>query len=153
MILTDVNVLVYAFRREAADHPRYATWLGAIVAGAEEVGLHEAVLAGFTRVVTNRRVFANPAPTSAALTFVDRLVAAPRARWLSGPAETWARFTLLARGDPGVSGNLVPDAHLAAVALSHGCRLATADRGFARFPGLDWFDPGSHPTGHRPVQE
>jgi len=44
---------------------------------------------------------------------------------------------------PAISGTLVPDAHLAAVALTHGCRLATADRGFARFPGLDWFDPAA----------
>jgi predicted nucleic acid-binding protein len=40
-----------------------------------------------------------------------------------------------------VRGPLVPDAWLAALALSHGCRLATADRGFARFDGLDWFVP------------
>ncbi|MDQ3642021.1 MAG: hypothetical protein M3450_11325 [Actinomycetota bacterium] len=37
----------------------------------------------------------------------------------------------------------MPDAHLAAVAVAHGCRLATADRGFARFPALDWFDPAT----------
>jgi predicted nucleic acid-binding protein len=43
--------------------------------------------------------------------------------------------------DHGIRGNLVPDAYLAALAVSHGCRLATSDRGFARFPGLDFFDP------------
>lgn len=45
--------------------------------------------------------------------------------------------------DRGLSGNMVPDAHLAVVALAHGCRLATADRAFARFRGLDWFDPAA----------
>ncbi|MGN6200410.1 PIN domain-containing protein [Humibacter sp.] len=39
--------------------------------------------------------------------------------------------------------NLVPDAYFAAMCLAHGARLATADRGFARFAGLDWFDPAS----------
>lgn len=47
------------------------------------------------------------------------------------------------RREAAISGNLVPDAYLAAVALAHGCRVATADRGFARFPGLDWFDPAA----------
>lgn len=44
-----------------------------------------------------------------------------------------------------VRGNLVPDAYLAAVAISHGALLASNDRGFARFPGLRWFDPASIP--------
>lgn len=141
MILTDVNVLVYAFRREAEAHDRYAAWLADLVGGTEELGLHDAVLAGFTRVVTSGRIFATPAPTAAALEFVERLTTARRARWLSGPGAVWTRFTSLVRDDAGISGNLVPDAHLAAVALTQGCRLATADRGFARFPGLDWFHP------------
>ena len=50
---------------------------------------------------------------------------------------------MLVDQDGGITGNVVPDAHLAAVALTYGCRLATADRGFARFPGLDWFDPAA----------
>jgi uncharacterized protein len=55
----------------------------------------------------------------------------------------WAHFDALARNDPAISGNLVPDALMAALALAHGCRLATADRGFARYPGLAWFDPAA----------
>lgn len=141
MILPDVNVLVYAFRREAADHERYAAWLSHLVAGSEELALHDLPLTGFVRIVSNPRIFEQPAPTDSALSFVRRLITARRARWLSQGAVTWNRLAALAQGDPGVSGNLLPDAYLAAVSLAHGCRLATADRGFARFPGLDWFDP------------
>jgi len=59
-----------------------------------------------------------------------------------GPAS-WRRLGDLADHDRGITGNLVPDSYLAALALAHGCRVATADRGFARFPGLDWFDPAA----------
>jgi len=142
VILPDVNVLVYAFRRESPGHERYATWLNGVVGGSDELALHEGALAGFLRLVTSARIFAVPAPPAAAVTFADRLVGAPRSRWLTGSAATWGHLVELLRTDAGLSGNHLPDAVLAAAATTHGCRLATADRGFARYPGLDWFDPG-----------
>lgn len=62
MILPDVNVLVYAFRREAEHHERYADWLARLVAGADELALHDTVLAAVARVVTHPKIFADPAP-------------------------------------------------------------------------------------------
>lgn len=141
MILPDVNLLVYAFRREADGHERYAAWLAEVVAGGEEIALHDAALIGFVRIVTNPRAVPTPAPTALAIEFVARICAARRSRWLPAGPASWSRLGELVDRDRGISGNLVPDAHLAALALVHGCRLATADRGFARFPGLDWFDP------------
>lgn len=147
MILPDVNVLVYAFRREADRHERYAAWLAGLVAGGDEIALHDQGLIGFVRIVTNPRIVPDPAPISLALEFVRRIRTARRARWLPAGHAAWERLTELTDRDRGVTGNLVPDAHLAAVALAHGCRIATADRGFARFPGLDWFDPAdARPT-------
>lgn len=140
MILPDVNVLVYAFRREAVDHDRYASWLSAALTRSE-LALVESVLLGVTRIVTSSRIMADPAPTSVALRFVEALLAAPRARQLAPTAATWVRLRAIVSRDEQVRGPLVPDAWLAALALSHGCRLATADRGFARFEGLDWFVP------------
>lgn len=140
MILPDVNVLVYAFRREAVNHDRYVGWLSATVAGSE-LALVEAVLLGMIRIVTSPRIMADPAPTPTALRFVDALLAAPRARRLAPTAATWERLRSIAASDEQVRGPLVPDAWLAALAISHGCRLATADRGFARFEGLAWFTP------------
>lgn len=143
MILPDVNVLVYAFRREAEHHERYATWLSGVVAGADELALHDMVLAGMARIVTSPRIFADPAPMPVTLDFLGRVRTAQRARWLPSGSATWDQLAELARQDRGIRGNLVPDAHLAALALAHGCRIATADRGFARFPGLSWFDPAA----------
>lgn len=140
MILPDVNVLVYAFRREAVNHERYASWLSTTIASSE-LALVETVLLGMVRIVTSPRIMSDPAPTPVALRFVDTLLAAPRARRLVPTAATWDRLQSLAASDEQVRGPLVPDAWLAAMALSHGCRVATADRGFARFEGLDWFTP------------
>jgi len=141
VIVPDVNVLVYAYRREARCHEQYSAWLADLVAGSAELGLVESALTGFVRIVTNPRVVADPAPTGEALRFVRALRAAPRARSLAATDATWAQVEAFARTDHQVRGNLVPDAWLAAVVRSHGGRLATADRGFARFEGLDWFDP------------
>lgn len=143
MILPDVNVLVHAFRREADRHERYAAWLAELVGGADELALHDNVLAGVARIVTNPRIMAVPAPMSVVLEFLGRLRTARRGRWVPSSGATWDVFARLADADRAVAGNLVPDAHLAAIALAHGCRLATADRGFGRFAGLDYFDPAA----------
>lgn len=62
MILTDVNVLVYAFRWEADQHDRYAEWLNGVVRGTEELALHDLPLAGFVRIVTNPASSPTPPP-------------------------------------------------------------------------------------------
>lgn len=143
MILPDVNVLVYAFRTEAPGHHRYAQWLTGVVAGEAELALHDAPLTGFLRIVTHRRIVGVETPAAIAVAFVQRLTEARRVRWLTSGPLVWKRLGQLFATDPGVRANVVPDAHLAALAMVHGCRLATADRGFARFPGLTWFDPAS----------
>lgn len=141
MILPDVNTLVYAYRREFDEHEAYASWLSGIVAGADELALVDHCLTDFIRIVTNQRIFADPAPTSGAFGFVTRLRSARRARRLSSTEATWTTFAELTSKDRGIKGNLVPDAYLAALAISQGCKIATADRGFARFDVLDFFDP------------
>jgi hypothetical protein len=141
VILPDVNVLVHAYRREAHAHDAYAAWLTTLVAGQDELALVDHCLTGFLRIVTNPRIFSDPAPTAEALTFVDRLRRAGRGRPVTATPATWDVFAGHIARDRGIRGNLVPDAYLAALAVSHGCRLATADRGFARYPGLEFFDP------------
>lgn len=143
LILPDVNVLVYAFRHEAPEHERYARWLDDLVNGSEELALHDISLVGVVRIVTNPRIIRPSAPVSLALEFVRRLMDARRARWLPAGRPAWSQLTTLAAADRSLAGNLIPDAYLASLALAHGCRLATADRGFARFRELDWFDPAA----------
>ena len=100
------------------------------------------MLSGFLRIVTHPRIFDPPSPVEQALAFVEALTAAPNCARLAPGERHWHVFSRLCR-DAGVRGNLVPDAYLAALAIDTGSELATADRGFARFPGLRWRHPFS----------
>lgn len=140
MILPDVNVLLHAFRSDLPHHQRYRTWLEETSA-VERLLLPDTVVSGFLRVGTLPRVWSPPAPVSAMLDFVVALRARPGVQRVEDGQALWRRLEQLARADPNVRGNVVPDAYLAAAALTHHARLATRDRGFGRFPGLRWFDP------------
>jgi uncharacterized protein len=141
MILLDVNILVYAFRESAPEHETYANWLREATAGTETLLLADLVLVGFVRVVTNPKVVEPVVSGPQAIEFVEALCGSPRTQLtLSSPA-VWEQLGHLVRRDPQIKTNVVPDAYLAAVALTHGARVATRDRGFGRFPGLRWFDP------------
>ena len=140
MILPDVNVLVYAHRGDAPDHPRYAAWLEATARSDSAFGLADLVLSGFVRVVTHPRVFDPPTPLEDALAFVDGLRARPNCTPVAPGPRHWHLFASMCRR-VGARGNLVPDAYFAALAIETGSEWITADRGFARFPGLRWRHP------------
>lgn len=140
MILPDVNVLVYAFRKDAADHAAYRRWLQDAVDGAAAFGLSDLVLSGFLRVVTHPRVFAKPSSLTRALEFTKRLASAPNRVRLEPGARHWEIFVSLCR-EAGARGKLVPDAFLAALAIETGAEWITTDRDYARFPGLRWRHP------------
>ena len=142
MILPDVNTLVYAFRRDTEHFEDYAGWLNATMAGSEPILLPDVVLTGFLRVVTNRKIFSDPAPAPAALSFVETLRTSPVGRGLNPTDAAWRQLARFIDTDPYLVGNLVPDAWIAALAVASGARVATADAGFARFEGLSWFSPG-----------
>lgn len=141
MILPDVNVLVAAFHRDADGHEQYATWLTTTLSGGGGLALVDVVLTGMVRIVTHPRIFADPAPATEAVEFVTAIRRAPASVSLPSADATWSSFGELVAVDRHIRGNLVPDAWLASLAIANGCTLATADRGFARFEGLDWFDP------------
>lgn len=141
MILPDVNVLVYGFRREYAEHERYRTWLHSVLSGSEDLALADPVLTGFIRIVTHPRIFEAPASVTEALGFTDALRSSPVARPVSSAPAVWSQLRDFASSDRMLRGNLVPDAFIAAVARATGARVATSDAGFARFPQVSWFDP------------
>ena len=67
MILPDVNVLLYAFRRDAERHDDYRSWLDTVVNGEAAYGLSPQVLASFIRIGTHRRIYLSPTNTRPAL--------------------------------------------------------------------------------------
>jgi len=140
LIAFDVNVAVYAYRREAPRHLEFAHWLQAVVDADEAFGVSDLVLSAFLRIVTSPRIFPTPASLVEAIAFADALRSAPNSVPLAAGGRHWEIFTRLCR-EVEAKGNLVPDAYLAALAIESGCEWVTTDRDFARFPGLRWRHP------------
>jgi uncharacterized protein len=140
MLLPDVNILVYAQREDLPAHAGAKSWLESSLNGGEPVGIFDPTLAGFLRIVTNRRIFKIPTPLSMALSFIEALRAAPAARPLSASANHWEIFARLCR-DTNATGDDIPDAYLAALAIENECEFISTDGDFARYPGLKWRRP------------
>ena len=131
----DVNVLVGAFRSDATHHDLCRAWLDGTVSGREPLGLSELVLSGVLRILTHPRIFHPPTPAEAAAAFVDAVLAQPGATPLRPGSGHWRIFRgLFATRHP--TGNRVPDAYHAALAMEHGCEWVTLDHGFSMYPGL-----------------
>jgi uncharacterized protein len=140
MLCVDVNVLIYAHRSDLDEHSDYRDLLERLVNDTEPVGIPDLGLVGFVRVVTNRRIFAEPTSADEAWTAVDALLAAPSATRLSPGERHWTLFRELA-ADIDARGNDISDAYLAAYALENNATWLSADRGFARFRRLRWTHP------------
>lgn len=140
MILPDVNVLVYAHRRDAPHHRAYRDWLAALINGDQAYGMADLVLSGLLRVITHPRVFDPPTPLAQALAFADQIRRRPHCVPIAPGPRHWGIFLSLCR-DSAARGNLVPDAYLAALAIESGSQWITTDRDFSRFPGLRWRHP------------
>jgi len=140
VIVPDVNILLYAVDTASPRHAVARPWLEAALSSAETVAFAWPVLVAFVRLATHPAVFEDPLTTTQAFDVVDR--------WLAQPmvivAHPGDRHHVLMREllEPlGAAANLVPDAHLAAIAIEHGAALSSSDRDFARFAGLRWSDP------------
>ncbi len=131
----DVNVLVSAFREDAVHHQRCRRWLDEAISGRDRVGLSELVLSGVLRISTHARIFHPPTPSELAVAFVDTLLAQPGSTTLRPGEGHWRIFRGLAV-TLGLTGNRLPDAYHAALAIEHGCEWVTLDRGFSIYPGL-----------------
>jgi toxin-antitoxin system PIN domain toxin len=138
--LVDANVLLYAVNSDSQHHREAVQWLDGALSGGATVGFSWVPVLAFLRLATKRGLFPRPLHHDDALTQLDA--------WLSAPSavvvEPTARHASLLRdllGDAGTAGNLVNDAHLAALAIEHSAQLISYDSDFARFPGLDWTRP------------
>ena len=140
MILVDANLLIYAHVSSFEQHSAARRWLDDRLDGVARVGLPWSSLLAFLRLVTNPRVFERPEPMTGAWgQVVAWLGCAPA--WMPAPSDRHADILGRLLAVPGIYGNLVPDAHLAALAIEHGLTLCSTDGDFARFPGLSWTNP------------
>jgi toxin-antitoxin system PIN domain toxin len=140
VILVDANLLVYAHVRSFPQHARAREWLDSQLSRAAPVGLPWPSLLGFLRIVTNPRVFQQPEPMSEAWRQVSAWLGVEVA-WIPQPTERHGDVLGALLRAAGIQANLVPDAHLAALAIEHGLLLCSADGDFARFPDLRWLNP------------
>jgi toxin-antitoxin system PIN domain toxin len=140
VILVDVNLLLYATNVSASQHGVAREWLDRQLVETPRVGLPWATLLGFLRLATNARVITRPLTMAAAWQQVSQWLACEPA-WIPLPTARHADVLGKLLAEPGVYGNLVPDAHLAALAIEHGLTLCSTDSDFARFPELKWVNP------------
>jgi toxin-antitoxin system PIN domain toxin len=150
VILIDANLLVYARVSSAAQHQSARRWLDEQLNGTARVGLPWPSLLAFVRLITNPRIFERPETIAASWKQVEEwLDCAPV--WIPAPTDRHCQIlgSLLSGGT--LRANLVPDAHVAALAIEHGLTLCSTDGDFARFPHLKWVNPLSEtPLERRP---
>jgi len=140
MILIDVNILVYAKRQDAPDHLQFHAWLEKTLRSDTMVGLSEVVLSGVIRVLTHPRIQREPTHLDEALEYANYLRSETGCIIVSPGSQHWKIFTGLCKSS-GAKGNLVSDAFHAALAIESGAEWITADRDYAKFPGLRWRHP------------
>ncbi len=139
----DVNVLLYASDRSSDRHARARRFVESCAAGPEILCLTWPTLMSYLRIATHPRIFSAPLSPDEALGNISALIALPQVRAVSETDGFLEAYRHVAGKMP-VRGNLVPDAHLAAILFQHGVRtLYTNDRDFLKFKSLDVRDPFS----------
>ena len=141
MLLLDVNVVVAAHRDDHVHYAQVRGWFEDVLAGIEPFAVPMLVWTSFLRLVTNGRVFNPPTQLDDAFAFIDAVCAQPH-HLLLGPGPDHMMFLRRLCEEANTTGDLIPDAALAAIALEHDCTVASIDRDFARFSSIDHVVPG-----------
>ncbi len=139
-MIIDANVLVYAVDEDARYHAQAKAFLEEHLNGDRRIGLPWQSLAAFLRIVTHPRIMTTPMDGSSAAGFVNDWLDAPAAWVPDVTSRTWPILHDLIDAHA-VTGNLVPDAQLAAIAIQHGVSVVSADTDFALFPEVVWVNP------------
>jgi toxin-antitoxin system PIN domain toxin len=140
--LVDANVLLYAVNTDAAHHAAARSWLDQSLSGEATVAFSWVALLAFIRLATKIGLFPSPLSVDEAMNRVDAWLAAPPAVVVE-PTPRHGRVLRDLLSEVGVGGNLVNDAHLAALALEYRCTIVSYDNDFARFSGVDWETPAA----------
>lgn len=144
MILVDANLLLYAANHSAPEHAAARAWLDARLGSTARVGLPWPSLLAFVRLASNPLVMRQPVSVAAAWRQADQWLGSPVA-WVPLPTERHAAILHGLCDADWMTSRLVPDAHLAALAIEHGLTLCSTDGDFARFAGVTWENPLAAP--------
>lgn len=140
MILIDANLLIYAHVNTFAQHNAAREWLDGRLSGTASVGMPWPSLLAFIRLVTNPRIFERPETVDRAWLQVEEWLDCSPV-WIPQPTDRHREALKTLLVDRSLRANLIPDAHLAALAIEHGLILCSSDGDFGRFPGLRWENP------------
>jgi len=137
----DVNVLLYASDTLSPYAAPAGEFLAGRTAGREVFCVAWATVVSYLRVVSHPGILANPLSPQRAMDNIEALARLPHVRFLAEEEGFWDVYREVA-GDVNARGNLVPDAHLAALLRQHGIRtLYTNDTDFRRFSFLEVRNP------------
>ncbi|MGE0630658.1 MAG: TA system VapC family ribonuclease toxin [Hyphomicrobiaceae bacterium] len=140
MKLLDANVLLYAYNSDSPHHEVCRVWLERAFNGTEPIALPWQTVLAFIRIATNPRATSRPLSIEQACNIVSRWLEQPNVAVVT-PTEQYWQVLQDILVEAHVSGPLVTDAALAALALEQGATLCSTDRDFRRFRGLKMFDP------------
>lgn len=140
MILVDANVLLYAYDAASPRHAAAKAWWEERLSGPDPVRLAWSTIVAFLRIGTHHRVFKEPLAMDEACDHVTSWLARPMVGVLEPGQRHWDIMQRLLVSAQAL-GNLVTDAHLAALAIEHGAELCSTDGDFARFRALRWVNP------------
>jgi toxin-antitoxin system PIN domain toxin len=139
-MLIDANLLIYAVDTTVPEHRKASAWLTDQLNGERRVGLPWESLIAFLRITTHPRATARPLRPADAWRFIHDWLAIDLV-WVPGATERHADVLAGLLDRYRISGNLVSDAHLAALAIEHGLEICSADTDFARFTEVRWCNP------------
>ena len=140
MIVLDANLLIYSYNSGSSRHALARAWFESVLSSVEVVGLPWQAVSAFLRVMTNPKLPAERFDLEQAARIVDLWLAHANVQVLTPGERYWALFRrMVVEGR--AAGPRVSDAEIAALTIEYGGVLHTADRDFARFPGLRWVNP------------
>ncbi len=139
-MLVDANLLIYAVDSTSPHNAAASEWLESALNGNQRVGIPWQTIGAFLRITTHPRITTNPLPADIAWAYVDRWLSASPSWIPPATRSTAAVLAGITKRTP-ITGNLVPDAQLAALAIEHGLVVYSADTDFVRFPDVRWHNP------------
>jgi hypothetical protein len=137
----DANLLLYAVNSSAQEHLPAVAFIEACAAGEEVLYLTWPVVMAFLRISTHPGIFPSPLTYDQAMSRMSALLDRPQVRTLHEGRGFWASY--VSTGSPVMPrGNLVPDAHIAAILRNNDIRtLYSNDADFRRFDFLRVINP------------
>jgi toxin-antitoxin system PIN domain toxin len=137
----DVNILLYASDTGSPHFERAHSFMESCITRKEVFSVGWPTVMSYLRMATHPSVFDHPLSPDEAIANIETLCNLPHARFLAEDDGFWSVYRAVT-SEVATRGNLVPDAHLAALLRYHGVKtLYTHDRDFLKFPFLDVRDP------------